>query len=636
MRVPRPLVLVTLLYGVAAFVATLPAVLDFRSGFLSTGLPGYGEAATGDHLQTTYRFWLVGHQLEQGGAPWRDPYSYQPLMEPQFVLGGWPYGLPFWPLDALFGPVVAWNLLLLGSIVAAGLLTYLWLRELDLPPAAAATGGLVFAIAPYRLAQSGGHLLGWAAVFLPLALWAYERSCAASGRRRHAWGALCAAALASVPLSGQVHLALGAIPLLLAYAAVRFRPVPAIWAGAGVVAAVAAGVAIRETVIEGSEAAEGRSLEEVAAYSASWLDLLSRWRLDGLEEFVYVGWLTPVLAAAGLVLLVRKRPGLAAVLGLAAVVPLLLALGTNLPTYETLRDAFPPLRFPRVPGRLVPVADLALAGLAAFAVAWLLARTPRSRGLAVAALALALVAADLLIFPLRSSVADSGNKSYEALPEQVRILELPVFERGTGHFGSVYLHYTLQEPRERPTGYSLAPSSTFRFTGRFNRLDCGAWLPGDREELERLGIRSLFYHQGLYEQGRVPGAWFAWRGLEQAGYRPAARGGVVWLWEPGSADSVEPPVPEPKRTEPVLCDGWSAGALEDEEGALWVYGSGSARLALAADDPVDAVLHADGREADRIRVDGAATVDVPLEGSGWHPLVVEGAHGLRLVRVALA
>jgi hypothetical protein len=636
MRVPRPLVLVTLLYAVAAFVATLPAVLDFRSGFLSTGLPGYGEAATGDHLQTTYRFWLVGHQLEQGDAPWRDPYSYQPLVEPQFVLGGWPYGFPFWPLDALFGSVVAWNLLLLGSIVAAGLFTYLWLRTLALPAVAACVGGLAFAIAPYRLAQSGGHLLGWAAVFLPLALWAYERSRVASGPRRHGWGALCAVALVSVPLSGQVHLALGAVPLLLAYAAVRFGLVPAIWTAAGVVAAVVAGVAIRETVIEGSEAAEGRSIEEVASYSASWLDLLSRWRLDGLEEFVYVGWLTPALAVAGLVLLARKRPWLGAVLGLAAIVPLLLALGTNLPTYETLRDAFPPLRFPRVPGRLVPVADLALAGLAAVAVGWLLARTPRSRGAAVAALALALVAADLLVFPLRSSVADSDNRSYEAISGSSRILELPIFERGTGHFGSVYLHYAVQEPRERPTGYSLAPSSTFDFTSRFNRLDCGAWLPGDREELERLGIRWLLYHRGLYEQGGVAGAWFAWRGLERAGYRPAARGGVVWLWEPGATGSQQPPVPEPERSEPVLCDGWRAEALEDEEGALWVYGTGSARLELAAEDPVDVVVHADGREAERIRVDVGATVEVPLEGSGWHPLVVEGVRGLRLVRVDLA
>jgi len=636
MRAPRPLLLVTVLYAVAAFLATLPAALDFRSGFLSTGLPGYGEAATGDHLQTTYRFWLVGQQLERGGAPWRDPYSYQPLVEPQFVLGGWPYGFGFWPLDAVFGPVVAWNVLLLATIVAAGVLTYLWLTTLRLSPVAAALGGLAFAIAPYRLVQSGGHLLGWAAVFLPLALWALESSRAARTRRAaHAWGALAAAALVSVPLSGQLHLALGAIPFAVAYAAVRYRPVPAAWAGIGAAAAIAAGLAAREVVIEGSEASEGRGLDEVAAYSADWLDLLSRWRLGGLETFVYVGWLTPALALAGLVLLARRRRALTLVLGLAAVVPLVLALGTNLPFYDELRSAFPPLRYPRVPGRFLPVANLAVAALAAVAVGRLLPRLRGRARSAAAVLALALVAADLLVFPLRTSAAEPANGAYAALPDAGRVLELPVWERGTGQFGSVYLYYTLQAPRERPTGYALAPRPTARFTARFNRLDCGVWLPGDREALEELGIRSLLFHRGLYEQGRVPGAWLAWRGLEGAGFRPVAQGGVVWLWEPGRAAPSEPPVPEPDRSAPLLCDGWTDAVLEDREGALWVWGEGRVRLSLEPERPAELAVHADGAAAVRRRLSAATEIVVDLRGLGWHPLVLRSAPGLRLAGVQL-
>ena len=46
--------------------------------FMAEGRPGHGEAAPGDHLQTGYQLWLVGHQLEHGRAPWRDPYSFQP------------------------------------------------------------------------------------------------------------------------------------------------------------------------------------------------------------------------------------------------------------------------------------------------------------------------------------------------------------------------------------------------------------------------------------------------------------------------------------------------------------------------------------------------------------------------------
>jgi len=620
------------LFAVAAVLATLPAVGGFRSEFMTEGgQPGYGEAASGDHLQTTYRFWLVGHQLEGGEAPWVDPYSFQPLVEPQVVLGGWPYGGPFWPLDALWGPVVAWNLLLLLVTFGAGVFAYLWLRELDVPPLAAALGGLAFELAPYRLLQSGGHLLGWAAVFLPLALWAFERSRRAErGRAAHLWGALAALGVISIPLSGQLHLALGALPFVAAYAAVRYTRVASLWAWGGVLVGAAAGLVAEAVVISGSTESEGRTLAEVASYSADPLDFVSRWRLHGPERFVYLGWLLPVLAIAGLVLLARRRRGLAILLGLAAVVPAVLALGTNLPLYETVRDVFPPLRYPRVPGRFLPIANLALAALAAVAVAAVVARFEGRRRLAVGAALLALVAADLLVFPLRSSEADSGNAAYAALGDQGpgRVLELPIFQEGRGHFGSVYQYYTQQDPRERPTGYALAPERVYEFTERYNRLDCGAWLPGDRAELARLGIRYFVWHGGLYRQSETPGAWFGWEGLRSTG-NGAVGASPVFLWREGRDAA---PLPdEPSRSEPVLCDAWVDGELTLREGALWLYGQGVAELELEADEPTMVSVYADAREVEAELVEGRTTIGVELPNEGWHPFVVQGAPGLRLL-----
>ncbi|HXV33867.1 MAG TPA: hypothetical protein VD769_07640 [Gaiellaceae bacterium] len=624
---------VVALFAVAAAVAAIPAVGGFRSEFMAEGAPGHGEAASGDHLQTTYRFWLVGHQLERGAAPWVDPYSFQPLVEPQTVLGGWPYGLPFWPLDALVGPVVAWNLLLLLATFAAGLFAYLWLRELQLPVAAAALGGLAFELAPYRLFQSGGHLLGWIAVLVPLALWAFERSRRASGRAAHLWGGLSAAAVVSVPLSGQLHLALGVLPFVAVYAAVRFARPAAFWAWGGTLAAAAAGLVAEAVVIEGTTEEEGRTLAEVAYYSASPLDLLSRWQLAGPERFVYLGWLLPALAIAGLVLLARRRRwGLALLLGLAALLPALLALGTNLPLYETLRDVFPPLRYPRVPGRFLPLANLALAALAAVAAAAAVARFQGRRRAAVAGALLALVAADLLVFPLRGSEADPGNAAYAALAGSGpgRVLELPVFQRGTGQFGSVYQYYTLQAPRERPTGYALAPEEAFAFTERYNRLECGAWLQDDRAELERLGIRFFVWHGGLYEQSRTPGAWFGWEGLRRSGLGVAAGEEPVFLW--GEGADLAPPAPEPDRGEPFLCDAWADGELTLQEGALWLHGSGTAELELESAAPTVVSVYADARAVEPVVVDGRETIRVEIPNGGWHPFVVQGPVGLRLLR----
>ncbi len=230
--------------------------------------------------------------------------------------------------------VVGWNLLQLLLYVLAGLAACAWLRELGLPRGPALVGGLAFAIAPYRVQQSVGHLLGPISVLLAVALWAVERS-----RRGSVWWlAVSAAALASIPLSGQVHLALGAIPFFLLYAFVRLRPsdVRAYrhhFAASVAVAAVAvgAGLLVRQTVIKGSTQAGGRSLDEVSQYSARWGDLLAR-HVDHArsEQFVFLGWATPLLALVGLGLLIAaRRYGLAVALGLGALVPVILALGTQ-------------------------------------------------------------------------------------------------------------------------------------------------------------------------------------------------------------------------------------------------------------------------------------------------------------------
>jgi hypothetical protein len=595
---------------------------------------GAGEPPAGDHLQAVYRFWLVGHQLEHGRAPWKDPYSFQPIVEPQTVLGGWPFGFGFWPLEAAFGPVLAWNLLLLATIVIAGLLTCGWLRCLEVGRFGAAIGGLAFSLAPYRLEQSAGHLLGWAAVFLPLALLAIERArIATTSRSAHVWGASAALAVASIPLSGQLHLALGAVPLLLTYAAVRFDRLSFAWTLAGGLAAVAIGATVRYALIAGSPEETGRSVDELRRYSAEPVDFVNRWHAARSEEFVYLGWLTPALALAGLALLLRRRRALALFLGVAAVAPVLLALGANLPGYATVWRHFGPLHFTRVPGRLLPIADLALAALAGFACADLVRRAGH-RATAAATALLILVALDLSVQPLSATAADPHNRAYQALDTSPpgRVLEVPLFEPGQ-HYGSVYDYYELQAPREQPGGYStIAPTAAFQFYFAHNRLSCGVWLPGDRAELAHLGVTRVLFHQGLYEQAHRRGAWFAWRGLQQAGFRPVTTGGAVTLFKRGRGTRLAP-VNEPPRFHPVFCTGWRGRTMLGREATIWLYGEGGLELHISAPRFVRVRLLADGGLVDQRRFTGNVVIRTTLAGMGWHPLLIVSEHGLRLTEL---
>jgi hypothetical protein len=603
--------------------ATWPAIRSFDSAFMANARLSAGEPPAGDHLQSVYRFWLVGHQLQHGRAPWKDPYSFQPIVDPQTVLGGWPFGFLFWPLNALFGPVVAWNLMLLGTVIAAGLLTYAWLRTLALPMLPAAAGGLAFALAPYRLEQSAGHLLGWVALFIPLALLSIERARVAETRRAaNLWGAFVAVAVVSIVLAGQLHLALGVIPFVLAYAALRFERASFTWTAAGALVAAGLGLAVRYTLIADSREEQGRSVGEVRHYSAEWTDFLNRWHAPRSEEFVYFGWLVPALALVGLVYLGRSRRGLAVLLGAAVLVPVLLALGTNLPGYASAWRRFPPLHFTRVPERLLPIAVLALAALLAFAVAEVAA----GRALVVV-VAIVLVALDLIVQPLSAAAADPDNKGYQALASSPpgRVLQLPLFEPGV-HYGSVYDYYQLQSARQQPGGYdTLAPKKAFDFYFRHDRLSCGVWLPGDAAELRSLGITRIVFHRGMYTQAGRRGAPFAENALWDAAWHPSGSGGRVTVWAPG--DGSHPPsvsaLPRPSRS-PIFCSGWLRRTMVGTQATIWIYGGGTLRLSFSG-----------GRPA-RLYVDARPARGNALSDTAWHSvLIVAPKPGLHLETLSL-
>ena len=215
-------------------------------------------------------------------------------------------------------------------------------------------------------------------------------------------------------------------------------------------------------------------------YSAGLLDFVARDPRHGLESAVFLGWLLPLLALVGLAALVLQgRYGLAAVLLIGTAVPCVLALGANVPGYRELWERLPGLSETRVPGRLMPIACLSLAALVA-------AATDRIRRPAALAALLLVLALDLRlgVTRYRASEADPDNRAYEALASAGpgRLLELPVYLPDRQE-GSIYLHYAMQAPRGRPTGYSTtAPRAADETIRRLRQDPCSA---------RELGVRYL-------------------------------------------------------------------------------------------------------------------------------------------------
>jgi len=493
-------------------VGTWPAVRHVNGNFLAGSAPDYGEQQSGDYLQLVWNYWLPGHQLEHGRNPFVDPYSFQTESDVRPNPQGWLLGVPFWPLERAFGLPWAYNLVLLLTFLAAGGFTCWWLRSLGLRRGPAVLGGVLFALAPYRIQQSTGNLLGQISFLLPATLLALER-------RRFVLAAL---ALTAIPLSGQVHLALGAIPLFAAYAWVRLpRWRGRVYALGGVLVAITAGELVQHVVIATSILAGGRSIGSVRHYSATVADFFTRSNGSGVEQFVFIGWVTPLIALAGIVAVWRAgRRSLAVLLGLAAIVPMLLALGTHLPGYETAWHHFRPLRYPRVPERLMPIACLAIAALVAYAAA-------RLRYVGLVALLAVGLAVDLHVRIFDATAAYTNDSAYDAIKGPGTLLELPIF-RPDIDLGSVYLAYAIQSPRKRPEGYSTtAPQTADGWAKRHHGLSCGE---GDVPAY----IRFVAIHRGIYKRAnyvgdRCPAAAEAM--LRRQGFRLLARSGPISTWQ---------------------------------------------------------------------------------------------------------
>ncbi len=268
---------------------------------------------------------------------------------------------------------------------------------------------------------------------------------------------------------------------------------------------------VRKLIFTSSVAGSGRRFSDVTAFSPHPIDLFAIVSTNA-ERVAYLGVVAALLALVGLVSVRRiADPGRRARLAFFAgtgITGALLAVGPNLdlfPLYHLLFRIVPMFNFPRVSGRILAVACVGLAVLAALGLAALRQRAGRRAGL-LTALVLVLLVADyapkhapgLTTLPLAHPVYE--RLSRERQPGET-ILELPIWP-GESSWSSDYLWYVTRYRNLLVNGYSPATPRAYveRVFKPLYPLDFGEMRRPQYDLLKSLGIRFIVFHEEVYPQ----------------------------------------------------------------------------------------------------------------------------------------
>jgi hypothetical protein len=344
--------------------------------------------------------WYLGwipHELAQGHSPLFTDYLSYPsgvnlMWNTSMILPA----LVLWPVTALFGPVVAYNVLITAGVALSAWLGYLAARRFIDHQAMSLAAGLVYGFSPALVAQALGHPHVVVSFFPPVALILGDEIFVRRRRRPVAGGALAGLAAALQLLTGEELLAMTALIAGIGVALLallhRHDVKPALpyvfkAAGAALLAfAIIAGYPLAFQFLGPQHVSGNVQLPDV--YVSDLLAFVIPSRLihftgNVTENGAYIGLPLLGLFAAGLVAGWR-RPAIRWI-GLMTLIVAMLSLGPHLHVNGSVTPIWLPwaavAQLPLVgsalPARLMAIAFLGIGIVAAGAFA--IARTPSRR-----------------------------------------------------------------------------------------------------------------------------------------------------------------------------------------------------------------------------------------------------------------
>ena len=395
-------------------------------------------------LNTSILAWNATH-LPLTPAWWNFP-GFAPLSGvtafTEHLLGAYPVASPIIWMTG--NPVLAYNVLQLGSITLNGIAAYALVRELSSPGpkgpglhVGAFIGGLAFAFAPF-VVEHVVHLQMLMAFGMPFALLGLHRYIANGTRRHLAWFAL---GWFDVLLSNAYLLVF--FPILAGLWALWFfrRADARRWAHVAVTAIVVT-LPVVPLLIGYRMRLQAygfyRLLDEITSESATWSSIIGiphravlwrGWLPDTFNEASLFPGVT--IAALALIGVIAARNRVVLFYFVAAIVMWLLTLGPDRGPYWLLLQ-LPGAQSIRVPARAWLPATLCLAVCAGFGAAWLVARA-RGRWVLAPLTVLIVAEAWFSAVTMRAPVAVSLP-----IPAQAVVLDLPI-SAGYGNADPQYL-----------------------------------------------------------------------------------------------------------------------------------------------------------------------------------------------------
>jgi hypothetical protein len=494
--------LTALLVGFACYL-TWPQCL-----YLATRVASHDDA-----FFSTWRVAWIAHALRTDPSRLYDANIFYPdrgtLANSDAVILEGALGSPF--LWAGASPVVVYNLLLLGGIVASGLGMFLLARHLTGDSLAGLVAAAVFMMVPYRVEHFEHLELQWTC-FIPLSFWAihkaFDESSFVHGLLAGAlvWLQLIACVYYGIFL-GFVVFVLSLLLLIPTRNSNRpFTALLGVMAG-GLVAVLLALVSLRPYLDNVSRLGM-RPTTEIVAFSAVFRSYLSapveNWlwgwtspMFHGDELHLFPGVIATLLALAGLALAPRRT---AVVYGIILLLGVELSLGLNGRLYSFLLHYVSPLQGLRAPARASIFAFAALAVLAGFGTRALRQKRPEGRPLMMASVAV--IAALCIEFgsaPMRLQPAPRTPPLYrflKQLPPGV-VAEFPIPRRfGWSAYDTLYMFSSISHWYPLVNGYSGFIPEHYRQTiSLLSGFPDGASL----KRLREIGARYVIVHQHGYQ-----------------------------------------------------------------------------------------------------------------------------------------